>query len=825
MAEGNYQHIFLDGPSFTQQFTSTRRGRGDENIPPRKVPEHGAFLQRKFEEAWGEAEDRQAVTYTQRSGVYLEFKGEPGADLPVQSLEALRSHVRLLNTRSEGKGDAEQRIATVYVPNEKRSHFLKKFRRYAEGPDQGSSNPKNYKLANCISDIQLAVLESFWKDSPELIPQENPDWVEVWLSAEETELLPMLEGVLERHSIEKKPGSIGFPERTVILIWANREQLTCLIEECDLIAELRLAKEAAGFFLELENDEQVQWVEALLHQCRYNDDTNISVCILDGGVNNGHLLLQPVLEDGDLHTVDPDWGVNDTRKGHGTLMAGTVTYGDLKTALQSKERMTINHHLESVKILPPAPKQNPKELWGYLTAQGVYRPETQRPDNKRIICMAVTSTDDRDRGRPSSWSGELDNLSSGRDDGSQRLIIVSGGNVSDSECWRNYPDDNITNEIHDPGQAWNALTVGASTEKITIDDSALSGYEPLAAAGELSPFSTTSLNWQINKWPIKPEVVFEGGNVAQGPNDSLIDADDLQLLSTAHDPQTAQFARFNATSAAAAQAARMAAQIQTEYPETWPETVRGLLVHSAEWTEAMKEQFDINTSQKKECCKLLRICGYGVPNVERALYCAANSLTLISETKLQPYERREGRCATRDMHLYRLPWPEEILHELGETTVEMRVTLSYFVEPGPGEIGWAYRYRYPSHGLRFEAIGPTEAEDEFLARINREARAEEGEHPGTSGPSDKWLLGEGRNMGSIHSDTWTGTASDLASSNKIAVYPTVGWWRERHHLGRVESQCRYSLIVSISTPQQDVDIYTPVATKVGITVPVEVPVR
>ncbi|MBF0488153.1 MAG: S8 family serine peptidase [Nitrospirae bacterium] len=146
----------------------------------------------------------------------------------------------------------------------------------------------------------------------------------------------------------------------------------------------------------------------------------------------------------------------------------------------------------------------------------------------------------------------------------------------------------------------------------------------------LSPFSTTSLSWIWRKWPIKPEVVFEGGNVASGPNDSIVDIDDLQLLSTNHEPHIAQFASFNGTSAASAQAAWMAAQIQIQYPGAWPETIRALIIHSAKWTDTMKSQFSESQSpNKKDCARLLRICGYGVPNLNRASYCSSNSLTLI----------------------------------------------------------------------------------------------------------------------------------------------------------------------------------------------------
>jgi len=48
-------------------------------------------------------------------------------------------------------------------------------------------------------------------------------------------------------------------------------------------------------------------------------------------------------------------------------------------------------------------------------------------------------------------------------------------------------------------------------------------------------------------------VLFEGGNVAKGPNNAISDTEDLKLLSTYHKPQEAQFAGFDATSAACAQ--------------------------------------------------------------------------------------------------------------------------------------------------------------------------------------------------------------------------------------------------------------------------------
>jgi hypothetical protein len=73
---------------------------------------------------------------------------------------------------------------------------------------------------------------------------------------------------------------------------------------------------------------------------------------------------------------------------------------------------------------------------------------------------------------------------------------------------------------------------------------------------------------------------------------------------------------------------------------------------------------------------------------------------------------------TSDMKLHRLPWPREQLAGLGAAPVELRATLSYFVEPNPGERGWTRRHRCASHGLRFRVKSATESLNEFRARIN-----------------------------------------------------------------------------------------------------------
>ncbi|MFM7203414.1 MAG: hypothetical protein ACKO6N_21715 [Myxococcota bacterium] len=186
---------------------------------------------------------------------------------------------------------------------------------------------------------------------------------------------------------------------------------------------------------------------------------------------------------------------------------------------------------------------------------------------------------------------------------------------------------------------------------------------------------------------------------------------------------------------------------------------------------------------------------------------------------LTPFEQRStnGNTSMRDMHLIELPWPKEVLESLEETPVTLRVTLSYFVEPSPGERGWKYRFRYASHGLRFALKNAEESGDHFRKRINVAAREEEEKKAPFPGNNEGWLLGPHflkENCGSIQSDIWFGTARDLAARGMIGIYPVIGWWRERPELRRADSSAFYSLIISIETPSSDVDLYTPVYNQV-----------
>lgn len=542
------------------------------------------------------------------------------------------------------------------------------------------------------------------------------------------------------------------------------------------------------------------------------------VCLFDTGVNQGHPLLSQLADPGDLHTYKPVWGVDD-RYGHGTEMAGLAAFGDLTDLFARAGQAPCTHRIESVKIFNERDPHAP-ELYGAVTEESASRVEVTA-DRTRVFCMSVTSRDGRDRGRPSSWSATIDALAVGVNGGPKRLFVISGGNTA-AEGRRDYPHSNFADSIHDPAQAWNALTVGGYTDKITIDGAKWPGWEPFAQQGDLAPCSCTSATWA--RWPFKPDIVMEAGNLATNPAvGDPADIDDLQLLTTAHNflaqPPLTTFAD---TSAAAALAARYAAMVWAKYPALRPETVRALLIHSAEWTPAMLARFT-DAHGHVDHKGLLRSFGYGVPNLQRLLSSLDNSLTLVAETELQPFFEEEGAVKTREMRLHQLPWPIQALTDLRDTEVLMRVTLSYFIEPSPGARGLAPRYGYQSHGLRFAVRNSLETIGDFQQRINKFGREDGYESPSLADPGWQFGLGSGlTSVGSVHSNVWRGSAASLASRGYIVVYPTMGWWNKRRHLGAWEKPARYSLIVTIATPRVDVDLYTPIANQIGVPIVIEV---
>lgn len=820
------QHIHIREAAQTEEYVYAGGGRATLRLPQRDRKTHAERLLSQLDTVRAEAKalkrDVSAWAVPAKAGIHLEFESEPGFDLELKSLDDRRpGGIELVAVR-ESPDTEGATLATVYVPAGKLAGLERKIHKYQSEETQGGK-PWHRKLVEKISHIRLAQLRSFWTDREDLFPDTHESiWWEVWLRSPDEGMLESFVESAGLLGIEVAERRLRFPSTQVVLAHGSLEQLSQSIEAVDSIAELRRAKELASLFMELPREEMGEWVDDLAGRTDPPPLGAPRICLLDTGVTAGHPLLRIALDQKDLHTIDPAWGVEDSqetheRAGHGTGMSGLALYGDLTERLASAHRFELAARLESVRILPPPPKENDPDLYGDITQQAVYRVEVEEPGpNHRTHLMAVTATDGRERGRPSSWSAAVDQLAYGDQDEPRRLWVLAAGN-SDRSAWADHPEHLETEEIHDPGQAWNALTVGAFTDKWQVDGQDFEGWEPVAHPGDLSPSTTTSSVWNTS-WPLKPDLVMEGGNAARSPDGEIEIPDSLSLLTTYYRPSQRLLTDFGETSAASALVAHFAGAIQAQYPDYWPETIRALLVHTSSWTPQMLERFG-PLNNKRDYERLIRRCGFGVPDLQRALWSARNSLTLVAQESFQPFERKSNRTNLKELQIHEIPWPVQALRDLGGVEIELRVTLSYFIEPNPAERGHLYRHRYASHGFRFDVRGAAESPEEFRKRLNKAARAEGEKSPGTADPSG-WLVGsDARHRGSLHSDIWRGTAADLANRQHVAVYPVSGWWKERHNLGRWQRDARYALVLSINAPEVEVDLYTPV--RVAAEIPIQ----
>lgn len=824
-----HPHLIVPFEAETRRFTSTRSARQNFATPPRNRAEHARDLIRSYEQATAAAGQREAVgnAFYQITDLTLTFESDPGFPLAFESLDLPASNINLLSVSKDAEG---RTLATVRVPQDKIALLLGKLEAYRDNDParplaEGEKRKRdNRKLAESISQIRRATLREFWTDPPEDFPAQDEviTW-EVWLrrepdAEEEQQTEAVLRNAQDDFGYEVVSDTLDFVDRSVLLVRATATQLAAGASILGIIAEVRKAKRTAGFFDALPAADQHGHIDGLNGRVQAPALDLPVVGLLDTGVNRGHPLLATLVPDANLHTYKQDWGVHDTGP-HGTGMAGLALYGDLTPLLGGNGAVELTHRLESLKLINEDDEHD-EHLYGAVTIEGVSRLEVT-PDPRRLFCMAIT-TDGKDRGRPTSWSAAIDNLAAGVINDTKRLIIISAGNTTDPA---NYPADNQTSSVQDPAQAWNALTIGGTTDKVIIDGQVNPGYTPLAEQGDLAPASTTSLVWPTSpRWPFKPDIVVEACNMGRAANAGPLYLPELCVLTTSDTFLAGQspLMTFQETSAATAIAANLAGKLWARYPALTPEAVRALMVHAARWSPAMLRR--CSPGGALNVTHLLRTFGHGAPYENVLLTSADNALTLISQGTMCPFIKEDGTVKTKDIKIHALPWPAAVLQELPlNTEVSLRVTLSYFVEPSPGERGWDKKYGYASHGLRFAVQRPTETPAQFIARINAYGRDENYDADAHQGDAGSWFLGTNTpSNGCIHSNIWTGTAAQLANRSHVAVYPTMGWWKTRTSEERYDRDVDYALVVSLVVPDIETDIYTPVAQLIEAEAAVEV---
>lgn len=801
-------------------------GQGDGGSSATRIrQEHGSRLLNELNAAFEAADSSRVLDdrLPPPTGSYVEVELRRGTnpDGLVRKTQGIKP--------TAVQDSAGVRLVALFVPDHARVALMAILEDYRAGQLTPKGQPPKAATVGPIEAFRRARLETLWTDDVAALPvdPQHQMWWAVWTERGNE---GALEDVCERLGLRAAgiDRRLYFPEAAVVPVWATRAAIELMMFATGVIGELRRATDNPVFFMEHVRETQHEWSDDLANRIEWPGAEVPAVCLLDTGVNRAHALLEPAISPTDLHAYDTEWGTDD-HDSHGTAMAGLALHGDLVAQLADTEVRTLRHRLESVKLLPPhgADENNPNS-YGSITQAAVALPEITAPERFRIYCMAITN-EGVSGAHPTTWSAAIDQAAAGTmvgdDDGTpQRLFVLSTGNtvpVMRMAEWAGqdaYPAE-------DPSQAWNTLTIGGYTDFSTVTDPGYEDWCPLAQVGELSPHSRTSVGWLPGRSPFKPELVLEAGNraVSPGRND-ILTVDSLCLLSTGRDVGRLPLVPFDGTSAATAQAARIAARIAADHPEYWPEMIRALMVHSGDYTEHMRSELDAQPGLRERYA-LVRRFGYGVPDFERATASARDQVALVAQSEIQPF-RMQGKRKFNECHYYQLPLPTAVLEQLGNELIDLKVTLSYFVDPNPGFSANVDPQRYQSFGLRFDLRRKGETVDSFKRRVNVSER----ENPRIGGarhPDDNhWLLGpDSISAGSLHCDTWSGPAIDLLGRDRLCIKPVGGWWRDRARPEVVNRMARYALVVTLKGRRVDIDLHTPISIAVQPPIEIDLPLE
>ncbi len=197
-----------------------------------------------------------------------------------------------------------------------------------------------------------------------------------------------------------------------------------------------------------------------------------AVCVIDSGIQEAHVLLQPAIDQATSYCFVPGKETNDVGDfvqpaGHGTRVAGAVLYGEevakegspqLPFWIQNARVLDENNRMP-VALFPPAAVRAAVERFHH------------GPRKTRIFNHSINAQGYCRMRYMSSWAAEIDVLCNAYD----VLVVQSAGNIAvvsgspylgmkdHLEAGRDYPDYlyEASCRVANPGQSLQALTVGS----------------------------------------------------------------------------------------------------------------------------------------------------------------------------------------------------------------------------------------------------------------------------------------------------------------------------------------------------------------------------
>lgn len=332
----------------------------------------------------------------------------------------------------------------------------------------------------------------------------------------------------------------------------------------------------------------------------------------------------------------------------------------------------------------------------------------------RVINMSLADPKRIAGKRASAWTAMLDHLARELD-----IVIVAVTGNSDAgamiaahgnQIARAYPDYlfDEANRILEPGNALNVLTVGSLAHVNGLSGADDVQMQLFAEAGEPSPFTRKGPGMS---GAIKPDFVDYGGTaIYDGFGQRLLEGRDRAgcgILTLHHRYLDRLFSSFSGTSFAAPLVAHKAALLLEKFPGATASQIRVLMGLAAERPSAALER-----CSGKAPGEVNALLGYGLPDIENALFSEDNRVVLFAQ----------GALGLNKFAIYEVPIPKDY-----QTTKGVRsISVALGFEPPVRRS----RREYAGVRMRFDLVRGMS-----LKEVNKafEALGEEDEEPARLG--------------------------------------------------------------------------------------------
>ncbi len=341
---------------------------------------------------------------------------------------------------------------------------------------------------------------------------------------------------------------------------------------------------------------------------------------------------------------------------HGTSVAALAALG--VDFLTSATKLKNHAKLLSIKIADSS-----NDI--YISAQTIIQAirDAHKQYGAKIFVLTITDYIKNTNEAQSLYAYWLDQLAFELD----ILLCICIGNNTDKIRETEYPFHfaELSANIASPSESINNLTVGALAENNdnTLFDAGKSiRKENPACYSRKYHINFEELKlYQKNKHLFKPDLVHYGGDYDKN---GLISKYALTVIDT---ELRYGFCEQIGTSYSTPLVANLAAQILHKYPSINMQTVKALLINSAEsaWGTKPPSEFD------DLHIPIQNIIGHGLPNLEKCLDSNENELTYILEDSIE----------IKKLVLYPIHFPAYLTNSARKQILEVNATLCFKVKP------------------------------------------------------------------------------------------------------------------------------------------------